>query len=950
MHAICSTRRRYRAQARQRRRAACAVAGLLALLCLGDTAQAQTGHLRIESPVAGMLLLRHAEGGEFGTPIRRGITTLWELPAGVYEARFGAYTNIFHVQVLPGLTAQVELHSDDRQIRVEQQPVDAPGSLLAIAPQLWTVMPGSKEQILADLDTAPRWRPSTRIAGIAPEPVAERSALLPGQRKGLGPSFLALPRAGWASEGVMQHLTLAHPMLAEGIGERAERNKGWGRLFAEVGYSTRENAGIGGHLGLAAKPLGVPLRGLLSLGYASLEYARPRAVGERILPHDDGVILDLTTRLEFGAPRVSPMGSRLSEQPGNWKLAFTVISRGWERNHFLEEYRYNTDHAPHEDTGHFQGRADFDLRLGETSLGRAWLGYDRFLTWLGDGTYRQNLLLYGRVPSQGNGGSDDTGLYWSDGSGGTGGPHVFDYFVRKYTTTYRGGLDLRLAHSDQTLWGLRGEVAAHTYRRYEHFSPIHTRYAGDVVAYGKALAIGYDITGTNTQDDPHEPGKLQTARTTLWTKKHIGERWCLDAGLGAHFFACAESSLVSVEAPLGDNGQLDAGDFRKTDSQVDPEFHLQLTGRLGQRLDIWGVGYRQARMPPLEALFSPRAYLAMIGPEGVMGNPSIVPEKETGVEIGAALPFSLAEKRWRLGCALYAGRIDETVTLTASTIGTGGEEETLTVPAYESGGRMRRYGLHLEAQSGDQQGAMWFRVAYDLSRVESDRFEPPLLDGPWLYPDRPQGEYESEGLAGPIGGIYDGLDDLESGTFRPANMDRLHRVSLALTLRDRPAATGSDVLARVVRGWKAGTVARFESGRPYTQIYIYPAGVLPGPDEASRGPGEAGWEQRVEGTERNGRRMPSRFTLDLNVARPFRWLKRTWHFGFEVLNLLAIENAQAVYRATGEPNDDGCMGSQFCALDLPDGVDADLYSSRITDPRLYDRGFVLRATLSLELP
>ena len=85
MHAICSTRRRYRARARQRRRAACAVAGLLAMLCLGNTARAQTGHLRIESRVAGMLLLRHAEGGEFGTPISKGITTLWELPAGVYE-------------------------------------------------------------------------------------------------------------------------------------------------------------------------------------------------------------------------------------------------------------------------------------------------------------------------------------------------------------------------------------------------------------------------------------------------------------------------------------------------------------------------------------------------------------------------------------------------------------------------------------------------------------------------------------------------------------------------------------------------------------------------------------------------------------------------------------------------------------------------------------------------
>ncbi len=922
-------------------------AGAIATLLLWSGAQAATGNLRIVAPSDGSLTLTHSGGWSRTLAFASGENTLWDLPAGTYTVTAGGSAAASTaVTIWDGLTTRIDIDPTSKGATVQASPDDAVGAVLLLAPAITRALPGDLETLLAGLDTHVRWRPGAELGDLSLDIPTERREILAGQREVAGPIAISSSSLGPQAGAGLWQITPASPLSATGHSSL---------LAATVTGVTTEGVEVSAHGALPeTRPLGVVTRGWISGRFSHLGDASPRSASDGVLPHNEADILDLVARAELGdaTTRLLRAGSGQASTEGNrWGLACDLAARGWQRDHFLQEYLENKDHAPFEETALFKGRAGLTRRFGSDTSVELSLGYGRYLTWIGDGLYKKNLPDYGRPPV---GGEADTLIYWPDGSDPLQPAHIFEYFGRKYTKTWTAGLDARRAVSDRTLLGLRGENSFHTYRRYEHFYPLDTWIADPQVAYGKTLAIGYDRMGEEAGDGDYDPGRARSGRAGVWLRHALSDRLRVDLELGAHWLACDDSALVSTAEPLlagSSTEALDAEDLRPADAVIDPEARLAARwgGTGGGRL--WVVGSRRMIDPPLEALFSPRAFLTdAANKEGVLGNPALEPEKELGVEVGGARPFTLAGRTWTGQAAAYAGWLSDAISMTGADLGplpgtTSGQR--LVVPTYVNGGALRRYGLHLDATTGDVSGRWWLRLAYDLGRIESDSYEPPLLDSRWLDPDHPQGEYESEGLASSRGGIYDGLNDdngLDEGTYRASNYDRPHQLSLALILPQQEKPRYTDWFTAVTSGWTKSVVLRFESGQPFTQTGIYDAGVL---------------AERVDGVlvlrdipladaERNGERMPARMTIDVGLTRTLMIRSRAVLFRIEALNLLGSKNAEAVYRATGEPDEDGYI-DYYGLAGLPAGLTEEQYSARITDPNHYSRPFQLRAGVSLQL-
>jgi len=916
-------------------------------LMTGAGAWAATGNLRVDSPSERDLTLTHATGWQRTFAIPAGGTTLWDLPAGTYSIAADAVGAVpGPVTVWDGLTTRIALDAANQRIEVYAGCDDAVGTLLLLSPQAALALPGDLERLLAALDTHPRWRPGAEEGNVSIDIPTERREILPGQRETVGPIAISSSPQGPQAGGSLWQITPAAPLTAAGSHPR---------LAATVTGTSAEGVEIGAHVGLReSRVLGVSTRGWLSGRYSRLNDAYPRSTGGSVLPHNDAEMLDLVGRWELGDPDVKvlrPSPATSGQNESRWGLTADLSSRGWQRNHFLEAYRHNQDHAPFEETALFKSRAGLTRRFGAATSGELWVGYQRYLTWIGDGLYKKNLSKYGRPPL---GEESDPLIYWPSGQNPFEPTHIFEYFGRKYTSTWTAGLDTRHAIDRRTLVGLRAENSFHTYRRYEHFSPLDTWIEDLGVAYGKVLAIGYDATGHEAHDGDNDPGQAWSGRTGLWMRRVLGERVRIDAELGAHWLACDDSGLVSLDHPLagGTNPEgLDSGDLRGTDLQIDPEVHLGARWLSSGNSRLWAVGFRRMVDPPLEALFSPRAFFdGAAGKEGVLGNPALEPEKELGVELGGATPLELGGRTWTLQASAHAGWMSDAITMAAADLGTltDADDEHLIVPVYVNGGALRRYGLHLDATTGDQQGQWWLRLAYDLGRIESDSYEPPLLDSRWLDPDRPQGEYESEGLGGPRGGLFEALNDdngLDQGTYCPSNLDRTHQVSLALISRGRERSGYADWFTALTSGWTKGLVVRLETGQPYTHTYVHAAAVLPQRSDGSL----ALTDVPLEDAARNGQRMPTRLTVDLALTRTLMVAAHVVVLRVEALNLLGLKNAEAVYRATGEPDEDGCALVEGCPAAWPSDVTEEQYAKRITDPRHYSQPFQLRAGISLQL-
>jgi hypothetical protein len=325
--------------------------------------------------------------------------------------------------------------------------------------------------------------------------------------------------------------------------------------------------------------------------------------------------------------------------------------------------------------------------------------------------------------------------------------------------------------------------------------------------------------------------------------------------------------------------------------------------------------------------------------EGVLGNPALAPEVESGGEVGLALPVPLLPGAWQLALAGHAARIDDAISMGIARLGAGGGAQVGRewVPVYENGDRLRRRGVHGAITAGADRDPWWARLSYDWGRIESRAPEPVLLDEAWLYPDIPQGEYASEGYAGPLGGVLDAVTAAGPRAYRPSYFDREHCLSLALVRRASTPPAGRGAIASLLRGWTLGAAARFETGRPYSRVFVHPAVLPPGSTDAGRGTDDPAWATPVHGDPWNGQRMPASFTLDLALQRRWRLGARGLRVTLEAFNLLGAENAESVYRATGQPDFDG----------YPDASAE--YAARSRDPLHYGPPRVIRGAVSLDL-
>jgi hypothetical protein len=830
-----------------------------------------------------------------------------------------------------------EVATESETIPPSFLPADAIGLTTLLPGSILRYLPGEGEEVLAGLDTHVRWRPGITRDGTRDELPGTRREMLSTSGSAPGPGWIALSPGAAPLDAALWGLTRgatdpgsARSLLGANVG-------------AELGsYGATD---LAGELHLRRLPWGaVPLRGDAGLRFSDAGDAGPRATANGQLAHNDARRLEIASRLDAGQ----------SSRDAPWGLSLTFTARGWARNHFVELYRHDLEHAPREEGARLEFGADAMLRLAPRASAHLRFDYGSFQHSLADGYFRKDVQRYDRP--EGNTAADETGLYWPGATSAVlAGAHVFDYYRWLQTREWRATLSVaRVSESGLRLEG-RARIAGATYRRFEHFAPTLLGSEGDPT--GRALLIGYDAaTGTPT-DTPFAPGQAVAARGEITARKGLGTRLWLDARAGALAFSSRDSVLVDPHRPYGANDRLDPGDLTSPVWHTMPEASVGLRWNRSPRVAGWVLGYRRAHLPPLEALYSARPYLIEVQPEGVMPNPALSPEIESGGEIGLALPFPLLPDSWRLAITGYAGRIDDALAMTAAWLG---EDVGLIdgwVPLYESTGTLRRRGIHLEATAGGADGPTWARVAYDYGRIETDSFEPVLLDEAWLYPDQPQGEYETEGYPGPLGGILDGIagqaDPIAAtrpGGYRPSYLDRAHCLSIALVHHLAPPPPSSSEIRFLTGGWTIGAIARFESGRPYTQTYAHPAVLPPGSVLSGRGVADPAWDQPIAGGAWNAYRMPARLMLDLALQRRVAFGPLGLRFTIEALNLLDIANAESIYRATGEPDQDGCDGSADClGPELAARIDAAQWVERLRDPLHYDRPLVLRGALRLEM-
>lgn len=933
------------------------IGGLCLLIHTGIAAAG--GHLRLAATCAGHLTLQHAEGWETAVAFEPGEQTLWDLPTGIYYASQDPDQDATELVIYP--EAFTTLVLDTHTMRVEEAGNRTLGSSLQISPHLWAALPGNKEHVLANLDTHTRLRPGATVGALSADIAAERRELLPGQRIAMGAATVALsPIARRA--GTHRWLLSTGAPLTWDAGDsisgprptRAESGSIWPVIFAGVRQNSMEGTVGTAHVGLLRLPFtDFPARGEMTINYAHLGDADPR-LKTSPLPHNDAEQLDLLAHLDLGGLIPADLASPSAG------LSLDLLARGWQRNYFLETYRNNSDHAPQEETAIFQGRVTYTLRRPGGQRAEAYVAYERYLTWLGDGVHGDHLGDYGPLENAGIG-DEVAHIYWPgryiDETPGPGidneiDGHVYDYFVRKFSSALSGGMSYTIASSARTRLGLQGETSAYTYKRYEHFAPIRLSSSTAQTAYADAWHLGYNDEGETSGDGISDPGKLVAGRANLWGETDLSETWRLEASAGGHWLKVDGQELVSIETPFQGRAeeQLLAEDLKDASWQITPEGQVGLGISPGGGLRLWGLGYRSAHLPPFEALFSPEAQLgreAGILTEGVIGNPGLSPEVETGFEIGLGRDLSFGSARWQIQVAGYGALLDDAITMVPAYIGDHGN--TSYVPIYDNGGRLRQWGFHAEAQTGDIASGRFLRFSYDLARIESDAYEAPLLDARWIYPERPQGEYESEGYAGPLGGIWDEFgegDPLEAGVYKPSNLDRTHRLSAALVLHSEPAA---DITLSwfdfLTKGWTTGITLSYESGRPFTQTLVHYAGLLPKSGSYTDPTEDPAWKTILKGV-RNEERMGGSLFLDLAFSRMIPVQDRNIVFSLEALNVLGLKNTNAVYRATGETDDDGAISAYGTP---PQEIGASAYGARLEDPRNYERPFVVRLSVGLEV-
>ncbi|MDF2438250.1 MAG: hypothetical protein K0Q95_2626 [Bacteroidota bacterium] len=246
-----------------------------------------------------------------------------------------------------------------------------------------------------------------------------------------------------------------------------------------------------------------------------------------------------------------------------------------------------------------------------------------------------------------------------------------------------------------------------------------------------------------------------------------------------------------------------------------------------------------------------------------------------------------------------------------------------------------------------------FSIAYDLRRTGGVQLT---------------ASYTLQFADGTGSSASDGFNLASSGapnlrTLHPLDYDQRHTVLLNIDYRFGAGKDYTGPVTTIKRGeteksyrWLenvgANVVLRAGSGTPYSKQSNYSAEAIF--DEQQK--------RTLEGSI-NGSNLPWNFKVDLKLDKDF---ELTWggkkegedkkhanlNIYLQVLNVLNTKNILKVYKATGNPDDDGFLnsveGQVYSSNKTDPAAFEDLYGVRINDPSNYSRPRVIRLGLMLD--
>lgn len=691
---------------------------------------------------------------------------------------------------------------------------------------------------------------------------------------------------------------------------------------AGVGYRRSPDAGPSFARALGIVDLEARVQGEATNDAGPLSFSRDALEGN----DRSGLIAWIrATARPGGSMSASPSGA---VAPGLLRLDF--YAHGSDAQHYLQEFRDATDHAPREVRGQAMARADYDFSLpfGPASVG---VGWRRDVTEIGDGEAFDVFDNYRSTTGSTEAGPFD--LYWQGDDPNT--PqsegHLWDYYVR--TAVQR--LDLRGEARVEALGGSRrplrlgAELSADAFRIYELLLPSDIpRQRG----YGLAHYLGYSEDGDDREDSPgHETPN--PSHLSLFAAQPM--RWGsldLEAGLRFERFAPDARPLSDPDRPVGNaesGGEVQLGD-EEVSQAVLPAIGLHTT--VGGT-HIWADAASHWTVPPYQALYFSNSLLEnlaasaqvnqlRVGRDYVFGSPDLAPEREDAAHFGFFAPM---RERLSLRVALLGTRTEDTWVVRPISLG----PDTLHV--YDNRGERR--GVSGQAELIWERGPRSrVRLLYGVGRVETDVIEPSdllLVDADGAVPSG--GRRQSRATA-PLR-----VDDGADRDFFPSIRDRTHRLALVYVTHLDPESGG---LSSVLPDWDVAVTARLASGRPYTPVFVRAEGLIGTIEDEA---------QPVTPTELNSERMPWTGQLDLGLRRAMTLFGRPLTLTIEGRNLTDQRNAVKVYEATGEPDDDGWLDTPAgqAAVASQGDAFARAYRERVDDPLHLDDGLTARAALTI---
>lgn len=769
-------------------------------------------------------------------------------------------------------------------------------------------LPGVGEDVIDGLDTHPTPRFADRLDGGAlarptrmrPEPFGLDDGLVGIQipQGSLPPAFGSGGR--WLA---------TRPAPATGLGLRGSiggTSNRIGQLFGAARTQTSSNR---------------VLDASFQLQWEKLDNAGPLAVGGRDLGHN-------------GLESVETRGLLAYQPSDESRVKLTFYAVGFTRDYYLQEFRQDLAHAPREDRAQLLGTLAYDFAAGPSRVSLE-AGYSRAFMETGDDKAFDVFERYRRDLEQQ---TTDDGLYWLGDDPGTAFDegHLFDYYVRSLTQDWTLRLDTK---SD---WGrpfplrLGGEIHEITWRYYEHLAPSQVAVDGPVAGYRLATYFGYTQNGDH-QADPAGHAARKPQRLALYASQRLraGEL-DVEGGLRWERFRPGQKPVHDPADVLGADQQLTDADLdpEPTDSHVDPRLGAYLA--LDPRTHLWVDGGRSRQIPPFEALYYDPAFLALQAglaqdtqileaQRMIFGNPGLKPEATWEAHAGIRRELSA---RLSVRASAHLGETSDTWVARSQVAG----QDTLAF--YDNRGTRRERGLHLglRLDTGRQSE---IRALYDLGKIETNVIEPAPLYRYLRYPGTPVENLASPQTALPYSRWLD--DGVDRGFF-PSMLDRRHRLAVSFITALNPEDLGFAGYA-VGKGNLALTF-RAASGAPYTPTYVREAGLV----EGSLQPAVPLFDPGIQ-TET----LPWIWQIDAAISQFFRAFALDFVARVEVRNLTNRKNANQVYTATGEADDDGWLQSAAGRAEAERLGNAfvESYQDRVDNPLHYDDGIAARVALTV---